>query len=240
LWDLHIVNHLWIEDCFQKWSYLREAKPKYLTFAAGMGNTVNHGMVNMGSKENGYETWSEQNNILTSNGKENIANCGNTENCKTISLKENTADNVQCSQVSNGSRIATPINCIIEPGKVNLVETKIMQSVIIEECSKIVGNFNVDCGESKHVHSDTIEESTNIADNCDVNCVQAANNGVVEAVNLLNDSVYNGIEEVMRSSSKRNSTETNTPTSKRIKRSGLKILFTGIRPLQKHCTVFNF
>lgn len=45
LWDLHIVNHFWIEDCYKKWGYQREAKPRYLVFTAGIGDTVNSTLV---------------------------------------------------------------------------------------------------------------------------------------------------------------------------------------------------
>ena len=40
-WNMHIVNHLWLEEIYCKWSYQREAKPKYVFFPHCLGKMVN-------------------------------------------------------------------------------------------------------------------------------------------------------------------------------------------------------
>lgn len=39
-WNTHIVNHLWIEDIYCKWTYQREAKPKYVQWPICIGQMV--------------------------------------------------------------------------------------------------------------------------------------------------------------------------------------------------------
>ena len=39
-WNIHTVNHLWLEECYSKWSYLAEGNPKYLHFISSLGNMV--------------------------------------------------------------------------------------------------------------------------------------------------------------------------------------------------------
>ncbi|KAJ3055924.1 hypothetical protein HK097_008733 [Rhizophlyctis rosea] len=39
-WNLHIVNHLWIEECYIRWSRQSEAKPHYVHFPPGLGDIV--------------------------------------------------------------------------------------------------------------------------------------------------------------------------------------------------------
>lgn len=38
---MHIVNHLWLEEIYCKWTYQREAKPKYVFFPQCLGQMVN-------------------------------------------------------------------------------------------------------------------------------------------------------------------------------------------------------
>lgn len=40
-WNLHIVNHLWLEETYAKWTYQREGKLRYQHFPLCIGNVVN-------------------------------------------------------------------------------------------------------------------------------------------------------------------------------------------------------
>jgi hypothetical protein len=40
-WNLHIVNHFWLEDIYVTWTFQREAKPKYSHFSISLGDMVN-------------------------------------------------------------------------------------------------------------------------------------------------------------------------------------------------------
>jgi hypothetical protein len=40
-WNIHVVNHFWIEEIYATWQFQREAKPKYLHFSVGVGDMVN-------------------------------------------------------------------------------------------------------------------------------------------------------------------------------------------------------
>ncbi|KAI8902041.1 hypothetical protein BC833DRAFT_617019 [Globomyces pollinis-pini] len=41
LWNLHIVNHLWLEETYANWAYQREAKPQFLHFPVSIVEMVN-------------------------------------------------------------------------------------------------------------------------------------------------------------------------------------------------------
>lgn len=40
LWNMHIVNHIWLEDMYSKWMYIREATLRYVHFS-GVEDVVN-------------------------------------------------------------------------------------------------------------------------------------------------------------------------------------------------------
>ena len=39
-WNIHVLNHLWLEDCFSRWSYIVEGNPKYYHFTTSLSEIV--------------------------------------------------------------------------------------------------------------------------------------------------------------------------------------------------------
>jgi hypothetical protein len=48
-WNMHIVNHFWLEDIYVSWTFQKEAKPKYSHFSIGLGDMVNKSAI-LGNK----------------------------------------------------------------------------------------------------------------------------------------------------------------------------------------------
>ena len=55
-WNIHVLNHLWLEDCFSRWSYIVEGNPKYYHFTTSLseivGKTPHDLSTLLGNKEN--------------------------------------------------------------------------------------------------------------------------------------------------------------------------------------------
>lgn len=41
-WNTHVVNHLWVEDCYQKRTMQKEGRPSYQVYAKGLTDIVGH------------------------------------------------------------------------------------------------------------------------------------------------------------------------------------------------------
>ncbi|KAJ3089449.1 PAX-interacting protein 1 [Quaeritorhiza haematococci] len=60
LWNLHIVNHLWLEETYTRWTWQREARVHYLHFPGGLSDIVGSSSVPPEEVERWVETASKE------------------------------------------------------------------------------------------------------------------------------------------------------------------------------------